>query len=251
MSAQGPSTGLSATAQPPGKGESETTKLSLMRRAMARRMAEAAIVPCFYLRVSADVTELLERRAALREAADGGRVPTVNDAIVRAAALALRAHPEVNSSFSEGSVDVHPRVNVGIAVAVEGGLVAPAIYDADTKDVAAISAATREVADLAARRRLGREILQDATFTVSNLGMFGIEDFDPIINPPQAAILGVGAAMSSPEGRRTVRLTLGCDHRVLTGAEGAPFLTDIAQALGRPDEIFTETSTTATEGPVT
>ena len=244
MTSQGPSAGDVATVQP-GKGDAEPQRLSLMRRAMARRMVEATSVPCFYLRVTADITDLLDRRATLREAAGGRRVPTVNDAIVRAAAVALRAHPEVNASFSDGSVIVHPRVNVGIAIAVEGGLVAPAIYDADTKDLAAISAATREAADLAARRRLGRDILADATFTVSNLGMFGIEDFDPIINPPQAAILGVGAAISGPADRSTVRLTLGCDHRVLTGAEGAVFLTHIEKALGNPDEIFT------TEGLVT
>jgi pyruvate dehydrogenase E2 component (dihydrolipoamide acetyltransferase) len=244
VTAQGPSAGDAATVQP-GKGDAEPQRQSLMRRAMARRMVETTSVPCFYLRVTADVTELLEHRAALREAAGGERVPTVNDAIVRAAAVALRAHPEVNASFSDGSVIVHPRVNVGIAIAVEGGLVAPAIYDADTKDVAAISAAAREAADLAARRRLGREILADATFTVSNLGMFGIEDFDPIINPPQAAILGVGAAIGAPGDRRNVRLTLGCDHRVLTGAEGAVFLTDIEKALGKPDDIF------ATEGLAT
>lgn len=244
----GPAAGAAPDA--PGKGEPQATRMSLMRRAMARRMVAAATVPCFYLRVTADVTDLLDRRAELRAAADGGRVPTVNDAIVKAVALALRAHPEVNSSFDDNTLVVHPRVNVGVAVAVEGGLVVPAIYDADTKDAAAISAATRAAADLAARRRLGREILEDATFTVSNLGMFGIEDFDPIINPPQAAILGVGSAMTSPSGRRTVRLTLGCDHRVLTGAEGAVFLTEVAASLGRPDELFGPAAPIPTEGLV-
>jgi pyruvate dehydrogenase E2 component (dihydrolipoamide acetyltransferase) len=213
--------------------DSAITKLSLSRRAMVRAMVESAAVPCFYLRVTADATALVAARQALREDADwAGRVPTLNDFVVRACALALRDHPHVNAAYVDGEVATYTRVNVGVAIAVPGGLVAPCVYDADAKDVGAIAADVRELADLAAARRLSKDILADATFTVSNLGMFGIEDFDPVLNPPQAAILGVGAAVAG-----AMRLTLGCDHRVLTGAEAAPFLLAIRDRLQSPKEL--------------
>jgi pyruvate dehydrogenase E2 component (dihydrolipoamide acetyltransferase) len=218
------------TAEPAGRGEPEVVKLSLMRRAMARRLAEAATVPCFYLRRSADVSGLFAERGRLREAGAGG-VPSVNDYVLRACALALRAHPVVNASWGDNEVLRHPRVNVGVAIAIPDGLVVPAIYDADRLEPAEIAATSRALAESAAARRLSREELRDATFTVSNLGMFGIEDFDPVINPPQAAILGVGAATMEADGRRLLRLTLGCDHRVLTGAEGAEFLATVVAGL--------------------
>ena len=222
--------------QTTGKGRADVAKLSLPRRAMVRAMVGSAAIPTFYLRATADVTELAAARQALRGDAEwAGRVPTLNDFVVRGAALALREHPHVNSSYADGEVATYERVNVGVAIAVPGGLVAPAVYDADAKDVGAIAADVRELADLAAARRLSKDVLADATFTVSNLGMFGIEDFDPILNPPQAAILGVGAATGTE--RRTMRLTLGCDHRVLTGAEAAPFLLAIRDRLQSPEEL--------------
>jgi pyruvate dehydrogenase E2 component (dihydrolipoamide acetyltransferase) len=218
------------TAASAGRGQPEVLKLPLMRRAMARRLTEAALVPCFYLRMSADVGGLFAERARLREEGAGG-VPTVNDYVLHASARALRAHPGVNAAYAEGEVSLLPRVNVGVAIAIPDGLVVPAIYDADRLEPAEIAATTRALAESAAARRLSREELRDATFTVSNLGMYGIEDFDPVINPPQAAILGVGAASEGPGGRRRLRLTLGCDHRVLTGAEGAEFLATVKSAL--------------------
>ncbi len=213
-----------------GRGEPEVVKLPLMRRAMARRLTEAALVPCFYLRRTADVAGVFAERGRLREAGAGG-VPSINDYILHACAKALRAHPVVNASWGDNEVLLHPRVNVGVAIAIPGGLVVPAIYDADRLEPAAIAATSRALAESAAARRLSREELRDATFTVSNLGMFGIEDFDPIVNPPQAAILGVGAATAEADGRRLLRLTLGCDHRVLTGAEGAEFLATVVAGL--------------------
>lgn len=212
-----------------GRGEPRIEKLSLMRRAMVRQMDQAAVIPCFYLRRTADVTAIVDERRRVRAAGD--RPPSVNDYLVRAAALALRAHPEVNASFDDGFIHQHPRVNVGVAIAVPGGLVVPAVYDADGQDPTQISAAVRELADLASRRKLGREVLSDATFSISNLGMFGVEDFDAVLNPPQAAILSVGA-VAEHDGRSTVRLALGCDHRVLTGAEGAEFLRALVERLG-------------------
>jgi pyruvate dehydrogenase E2 component (dihydrolipoamide acetyltransferase) len=219
----------------PGRGDPDVIRLPMLRRAMVRAMVGAVAVPCFYLRTSADVGTMLDRRAAMK---DGGApaVPSVNDLIVRASALALRAHPDVNASYVENSVERYPRINVGVAVAVEGGLVVPAVYDADAKDAVTIGREVRELVDLAKRRKLTRDVLQDPTFTVSNLGMYGIEDFDPLINPPQAAILGVGGV--SADGSRRVRLTLGCDHRVLTGAEGAVFLATLRGHLESADELI-------------
>lgn len=211
-------------------------KLSTLRRTMARRMTEVAQVPCFYIRSAADVTALFEARAAL-VAAGQKEVPTVNDYVVRAAALCLREHPEINSSYVDGTIQQFPRINVGVALAVEGGLVVAAVYDADLKPASQIHADVRDLAALAERRELGLEVMSDATFTISNLGMFGIEDFDPLLNPPQAAILGVGAALTTPDRRRVMRLTMGCDHRVLTGVEGAVFLAAVKACLEEPERL--------------
>jgi pyruvate dehydrogenase E2 component (dihydrolipoamide acetyltransferase) len=215
-----------------GRGEPEVVKLPLMRRAMARRMVEAAAVPCFYLRVTADARGLVAARARLKD--EGAAVvPSLNDFVVAATGRALREHPEVNASWADNTVERHPRVNVGVAVAIAGGLVVPAVYDADRLSAVEVNAAVREIAALAAARKLGRELLEDPTFTVSNLGMYGIEDFDPVVNAPQAAILGVGSVVDGG-----MRLTLGCDHRVLTGAEGAPFLNAIRERLEDPDALL-------------
>ncbi len=175
-------------------------------------------------------------------------LPSLNDFIVRAVALALREHPHVNASWEdeEGLVHLHSRVNVGIAIAVDGGLLVPAVYDADSKSAQEITTAARALVELARAKRMTRELLEDATFTVSNLGMFGIEDFDPLVNPPQAAILGVGAGLEGPDGRTRLRLTMGCDHRVLTGAEGAPFLGAVVELLQSPD-VLTAPATAPTE----
>jgi pyruvate dehydrogenase E2 component (dihydrolipoyllysine-residue acetyltransferase) len=222
-----------------GRGEPLLTKLPLLRRAMVRQMVQGAAVPCFYLRLTADVTGLIAARAAVKGAAGPDEViPSVNDFVVRAVAMTLREHPEVNSSFGEVEIATYPRVNVGLAIAVPGGLVVPAIYDADRLSVTEIAVAARDLVGLAERRKLTRELLADATFTVSNLGMYGIEDFDPIINPPQAGILAVGAASADRGDRLRLRLTLGCDHRALTGAEAAPFLTGVRDRLQSPADLL-------------
>ncbi len=220
-----------ATPERPGQGEPELVKQPLIRRAMARRLTAAALVPCFYLRLSADASGIFGERVRLREEGSGG-VPSLNDYVLHACALALREHPTVNGSYVDGEVSLFPRINVGVAIAIPDGLVVPAIYDADQLAPEEIAATTRALVEAAGARRLSREQLKDATFTASNLGMYGIEDFDPVINPPQAAILGVGtAAAADAEGRRMVRLTLGCDHRILTGAEGADFLASVKSGI--------------------
>jgi pyruvate dehydrogenase E2 component (dihydrolipoamide acetyltransferase) len=236
---------ISTTAPPPavghppetGKGEPDRVKLPLLRRAMVRQMLAGAAVPCFYLHATADVTDLLSAREELKARA-AGPAPSVNDLIVRAVALELRRHPGVNASYAENEILIHPRVNVGVAVAVPGGLVVPAIHDTDRLGVDGIAQAVRRVVELAQARKLTRALLEDATFTVSNLGMYGIESFDPIINPPQAAILAVGTATPGGDGRLRLALTLGCDHRVLTGAEGAPFLTGVRDRLEQPTDLL-------------
>jgi pyruvate dehydrogenase E2 component (dihydrolipoamide acetyltransferase) len=226
----------------PGRGQAATIKLSLMRRAMVRSSVAGAAVPVFYLRARADVTDLVAARRASRETGGAPRA-TINDAVVHAVAAALRAHPRVNSSYGDNTIDLHARVNVGVAIAVDDGLVVPTIYDADTLSVGEIGAASRDLATLAHTRKLSREVLADSTFAVSNLGMFGIEDFDPLINPPHAGILGVGAAADHVGGRLLMALTLGCDHRVLTGAEGAVFLGDVKAGLERGAELFAPAAT--------
>ena len=220
----------------PGRGEVVSPRMGIARRAMVRRMVEAGAVPVFYLRRSADITDLVAARRALRD--DGADpLPSLNDYVVRASGLALREHPHINASWEEEAVLQHSRVNVGVAIAVDGGLLVPAVYDADRKSAQEITTATRALVELAKAKRMTRELLADPTFTVSNLGMFGIEDFDPLVNPPQAAILGVGAGVEGPDGRTRLRLTMGCDHRVLTGAEGAPFLGTLAELLQTTDAL--------------
>jgi pyruvate dehydrogenase E2 component (dihydrolipoamide acetyltransferase) len=182
-----------------------------------------------------------------RLAGEDDALPTYNDMVVKACALALRAHPRANSSYRDGRLALHPRVNVGVAVASEapepqgGALIVPTVFDAERKALGEIA---RETRALAARVRDGSITppeLSGATFTVSNLGMFGVERFDAIINPPQAAILAVGAvrpqAVAREGGitiRHTMSLTLACDHRILYGADAARFLGHVRELLQRP-----------------
>lgn len=209
----------------PGRGEPKVTTLSMARRAMVRTMNEAALIPCFYLRNTVDVSQILANHAEHRQ--QDKRPPSLNDHLVSAVALTLREHPNVNASYVDGEIHLFPRINVGVAIATDTALYVPAVYDADFKTLASIGTEIQELIDRAHRRRLGREVLQAATFTVSNLGMYGVDDFDPVLNPPQAAILAVGKVHQN--GR--LRLCLGCDHRVLTGAEGASFLQTLRRQL--------------------
>ena len=227
---------------PGGRGAPDVVRLPVFRRAMVRVAEKALEAPYFSLRKSADVTGLVERRAALREA--GLTVPSINDYLVRAVGVVLRHHPIMNAIYLDGEVLQYPRINVGVAIAVPSGLVAPAVYDVDLKDAAHVGRDVRQLVERAQSRSLSREVIQDATFTVSNLGMYGIEDFDPLLNSPQAAILGAGAVAL---GRtNSIRLSLGCDHRVLTGAEGAKFLQELCGLLeetGDASQVFWTEST--------
>jgi pyruvate dehydrogenase E2 component (dihydrolipoamide acetyltransferase) len=211
-----------------------------MRRVIAQRLSEAKRnVPHFYLSVEVDVDAVLALREQLQ--AQAGIKPSVNDFVVKAVALAMKRLPAVNASWGEEAMLRHERVDVSVAVATPGGLVTPIVRDADTKSLAAIQA---EVKALAARARDGRlkaEEYQGGGFTISNLGMYGVREFFAIVNPPQAAILAVGACEQRPVVRDGVlavgmRMTcsLSADHRVIDGALGAEFLAAVRGLLEAP-----------------
>jgi pyruvate dehydrogenase E2 component (dihydrolipoamide acetyltransferase) len=232
-----------APAAPNGaKGGSTTHELTRSQQTIARRMAESrATVPDIELRAEVQAHELADLRDRLREVTDPP--PSLNDFIVKAAALALRTFPRVNAAYKDSAVETFERVNVGVAVAAEETLLVPTIFDADSKPVAEIASIARTLAARARDGSISPAELSGATFTVSNLGMFGIDSFSAIINPPQSAILAVGAmrlrpVVDEPSGeivaRPTFELTLACDHRVLYGADGARFLTYVRELLERP-----------------
>jgi pyruvate dehydrogenase E2 component (dihydrolipoamide acetyltransferase) len=224
------------------KGASSVHPLSRSQQTIARRMAESrATVPDIELRAEVQAHKLADLRERLREVTDPA--PSLNAFIVRAAALALRAFPRVNAAYRDGAVETFERVNVGVAVAAEETLLVPTVFDADSKAVAEIARAARTLAARARDGSITPSELSGATFTVSNLGMFGIDSFSAVINPPQSAILAVGAmrprAVVDQESgeivaRPTFELILACDHRVLYGADGARFLTYVRELLERP-----------------
>lgn len=226
-----------------GKGRATALTLTRAERTIARRMAESrATIPDFSLCAEADMSAASALRSQIREVAgDPSHAPTLNDFIVKACGLALARHPRVNSSYADDSVLMHERVNVGVAVAGERTLVVPTIFDADTLTLADIAAETRALAAEVRAGTISPARLANGTFTVSNLGMLGVSSFNAVINPPQAAILAVGAMARRPvdqDGRIALRpavtLTLTCDHRVLNGADAARFLADVATLLEKP-----------------
>lgn len=211
-----------------------------MRRTIARRLAESTgPIPHFYLTVDYDVTNLVSMRQQLIDI-EGSKV-SLNDFIVRAAALALRHHPNVNASWGDEAITQHGEVHVGIAVATPEGLITPVIRNADQKAVSDIAQEVRALADKAKNRKLKPEEYQGSTFTISNLGAWGIEEFTAIINPPNSAILAIGAAEARAvvvDRQVTVRdrmkITMSCDHRVIDGASGADFLKTLRQYVEQP-----------------
>ena len=226
-----------------GRGAVTSTEPTRAQALVARRMAESrATVPSFTLESTVDMTTAVALRAEMKEAALAGElVPTVNDLVVKACAIALSEQPAANGAWRDGRFERYSRVNVGVAVAGEGALVVPTVFDADRLTLAEIAAATQA---LAARVRSGEITppeLSSGTFTVSNLGMFGVRAFEAIVNQPQAAILAVGAVQERPavhDGqvvpRMLMDLTLACDHRVLYGADGARLLERIRALLEAP-----------------
>lgn len=224
----------------------EKVRISQMRKAIARRLAESKFTaPHFYLTIDVEMDRAVDARARVNAVAEEQGLPKIsfNDIITKACAVALRQHPAVNASWMEeaGQLHYHRQVHVAVAVAIDDGLMTPVIRNADQKGLSQISAETRELATKARNRQLQPEEYEGSTFTTSNLGMFGIEEFTAIINPPNSCILAIGAIRDVPVvkngelavGKR-MKLTLSCDHRVVDGATGSRFLDTVKKYLEEP-----------------
>jgi pyruvate dehydrogenase E2 component (dihydrolipoamide acetyltransferase) len=225
------------------KGETRVQELSKLQQTIARRMAESkATAPHFYLTIEIDMGKAVEARAALKAAAKEGEVvPSFNDMVVKACAIALREFPKANGAYRDGRFEMYSRVNVGVAVAAEEALVVPTIFDADKKGLRQIAEDARAVAAKVRDGSVTPPELSGGTFTVSNLGMYGIDSFEAVINMGQAAILSVGAIREAPAVRdgqvvpaQLMKATIACDHRILYGAEGAEFLARVKALLEEP-----------------
>jgi len=215
--------------------------LTQMRKTIAKRLGESiGPIPTFYLTVELDVTRMAELRTAMTELGAEYKV-SFNDILIKAVATALAQHPEVNAHWTGDAIRQFNRVHVGVAVAIDEGLITPVIFDANEKGLAEIAGEVRELAGRARERKLRPEEYTGSTFSISNLGMFGIDQFTAIINPPEAAILAVGGVEDKPvvvDGevvvRKRMRLTMSCDHRVIDGATGAKFLQTLRRLVENP-----------------
>ncbi|MDQ6829037.1 MAG: pyruvate dehydrogenase complex dihydrolipoamide acetyltransferase [Gemmatimonadota bacterium] len=245
----GASTAPAAPAQAPRavaprsaiEGDYQDVPLSMIRKTIAKRLAESiGPIPTFYLTAEFDLERVAEMRQAMAAMGDEYKV-SINDIILKAVATALAQHPEVNAHWLGDKIRNFARVHIGMAVAIEEGLITPVIFDADRKRLSEISRESRDLAKRARERKLKPEEYTGSTFSVSNLGMFGIDQFTAIINPPEAGILAIGAMEEKPivqNGevviRKRVRLTMSCDHRVIDGATGAKFLQTLKKMLENP-----------------
>jgi len=237
-----PVAAATASAAPEADAEFEVVELTSVRRTIARRLTAAWAAPVFQLSVTADASELATTRermiGLLRE---GETKPTVNDVLTRLVASALQRHPAVNALFVDGAIHRYRRANVGIAVATPNGLVVPVIQAADQKSVLEIAAVRADLVSRAREGKLKMTDLEEGTFTISNLGMYDIEQFIAVLNPPQVAILAVGSIEDRPavvDGnlgiRPTLTMTLTCDHRAIDGSEGAEFLRTVKTLVESP-----------------
>lgn len=235
----GEATGVGATSGP--KGETSFIEYSKARQTMSRRIAESkATIPHLYLQARVDLSRLNEVRAGFLPQEDA--VPTLNDLVIKATALALGNHPRANGTYRDGGIELHSRINIGMAVDTGDGSITPVITDADRRPLGEIATAAR---DLAARARSGEITPPEqagATFAISNLGALGITASEPVVNPGQSAKLAVGAATDLPVVRdgelavgSVMELNLSCDHRVLHGGEAARLLNEIKANLENPD----------------
>ena len=231
----------------PDEAEYEDVPASQMRKTIAKRLVQSiGPVPTFYLTVDVDMGRVMEARESINAMLekDGMKV-SINDIVLKAVAGALRRHPECNAQWHESHVRRFNAVHLGVAVAIEDGLITPVVRDAHAKGIARISAEVRELAGRAREKKLKPEEYTGATFSVSNLGMFGIHEFTAIINPPEAGILAVGGIEETPvvdNGqvvvRPRMRITMSCDHRVIDGAMGARFLQTLRGMLEEPTAIL-------------
>jgi pyruvate dehydrogenase E2 component (dihydrolipoamide acetyltransferase) len=239
-----PPPGASVAETGTAKGDVSVQELTRTQQVIARRMAESkATVPEFTIATDVDMEGAVELRKQLKAAAEtvSGVVPSYNDMVVKASALALREYPRANGSYKDGHFELYSRVNVGVAVAAQEALVVPTVFDADRKSLGEIARDTRTLAERVRGNAVTPPELSGGTFTVSNLGMFGVTEFSAVINPPQAAILAVGkmeprAVVRDGEvvARNIMTITLVCDHRILYGADAAEFLARIKALLEHP-----------------
>ncbi|MGI9038345.1 MAG: dihydrolipoamide acetyltransferase family protein [Gemmatimonadota bacterium] len=228
----------------PSRLADERIELSQMRKTIAKRLVQSlGPVPHFFLTTEIDMGSALDLRRALNERLQEGKVG-VNDLLVKVAAEALARHPEINASFDGDAIKRHGSADIGIAVAVPDGLITPVLRAADRKGLVQIAAESKDLIERARNRKLKPDEYTGSTFSISNLGMFGIDEFTAIINPPEAAILAVGGTVEKPvvvDGevvvRRRMRVTMSCDHRVIDGAMGAAFLQTFRAMLENPLEL--------------
>lgn len=225
------------------KGTVEIVELNRLQQTVSRRMSESkATVPHFYLTTDIDMSNCVAARAGLKASApEGTKPPSFNDMVIKACAIALGEFPRANGGYRDGRIELYSRINIGVAVAAENSLVVPVIPDADRKGLNEIAAKARELAGKVRDGSITPPELSGGTFTVSNLGMFGVTAFDAVINSPQAGILAVGAIEARPVVREgeivpasMMSVTLSCDHRILYGADGAQFLARIRAILEQP-----------------
>jgi pyruvate dehydrogenase E2 component (dihydrolipoamide acetyltransferase) len=241
--AAGPAAEGSLPSPETAKGQTTYEDLSKLQSTIARRMSESkATAPHFYLEAEIDMSRAVEARKRIKKlAAEDDVVPSFNDMVVKAGALALREHPRANGAYRDGRFELYSRVNVGVAVAAQDALVVPTVFDADRKGLRQIATESRALAQRVRDGQITPPELSGGTFTVSNLGMYGIDSFSAVINAPQAAILAVGAIKERPvvrDGELTsahiLKVTLACDHRILYGAPAAEFLARIRSLLEEP-----------------
>ena len=233
---------LGVAATPKIQAVPRIQELTRAQRLIAERMTQAKVtVPDFTIETEVAMDQAVALRMQLKNLREASAVPSLNDLVIKAAALALRHHPRANASYVDGRFHVHQQINVGIAVAAPEVLLMPTIFGADTKSLHSIAVEARDLAERARHQRLTPRELEGGTFTVSNLGMFGVTAVAPILFVPQAAILGVGAIREivrlregKPVAEATMTLSLTCDHRVLYGADAARFLADVRALLEAP-----------------
>lgn len=231
----------SSSPQAAGPSTYHDEPASEIRRTIARRLVTSlGPIPHFFLTTEIEMDRAAEMRRGINELDPDLRI-SINDIVIKVAAAALMAHPQVNSSFQDKSVRYYERADIGVAVAIEDGLITPVVRSADGKSLSEIAREVRELAERARHRKLRPEEYTGATFSISNLGMFGIDEFTAVINPPEGAILAVGAMSPRPvvrDGeivvRQMMRVTMSCDHRVIDGATGAKFLQTFKKILENP-----------------
>ncbi len=228
--------------QLPYEPEFKITSLSTMRKTIARRLTESKQqVPHFYLTVDCEIDDLLDLRKTLNDKADGSYRLSVNDLVIKSAAIALRRVPNANASWTDEGVKIYKSADISVAVAIEGGLITPVVRQADNKGLEMISREMKELSERARDGKLGPEEYQGGTFSISNLGMYGIKEFSAVINPPQACILAVGAGEKRPvvkDGALAVATVMSCtlsvDHRAVDGAVGAEYLSAFKRLIEEP-----------------